>query len=154
MKSNLNSIKSINKEKTQMKKHLFFSTILIAISLTSCQKDKQQIPLNINDKLSFSGTFGTINSEDLYGTVILNISNGYYECLTSLPYGHGAGKIDVSNNTINFIDTLFFAIPAMYGPSYVLSGEHYYEFDGRNLKVWKEKNVGSVEYDLRISDSN
>lgn len=135
-----------------MKKQLFFSTILIALLLTSCQKDEQQVRLNANDELSFSGTFETINSENLYGTVILNISNGYYECLTSLPYGHGAGKIDVSNNTINFIDTLFFAIPAMYGPSYVLSGEHYYEFDGKNLKIWREKNIGSVEYNLEILD--
>jgi len=42
----------------------------------------------------------------------------------------------------------------MYGPSYILSGEHHYEFDGRNLKIWKEKNVGSVEYNLRITDTN
>ena len=33
-----------------------------------------------------------------------------------------------------------------------MSGEHYYEFDGENLKIWKEKNVGSIEYNLEIVD--
>jgi hypothetical protein len=41
-------------------------------------------------------------------------------------------------------------IPAIYGPSYVLSGEHHYEFDGHNLKVWRKKHVGSIEYRLKI----
>ena len=154
MKSNLNGIKSINKEKPIMKRHLFFPILLIAIILTSCEKDELQAPIDINENLSFSGTFETINSENLSGTVFLNISNGYYECLTSLPYGHGAGKVEANKTTINFIDTLFFAIPAIYGPSYVLSGEHYYEFDGENLKVWREKNVGSIEYDLNMSNTN
>jgi len=137
-----------------MKRHLFFSSIVIAMILFSCDKNELQVSLNVNEDLSFSGTFKTINSENLSGTVILNISNGYYECLTNLPYGHGAGKLEATVTTINFIDTLFFAIPAIYGPSYVLSGEHYYEFDGENLKVWREKNVGSVEYDLKLTKTN
>lgn len=137
-----------------MKKHLFILTLLISIVFNSCKEDNEelQLPLNLTDRLSFSGTFETINSENLSGTISLNISNGYYQCLTSLPYGHGAGKIEANNTTLNFIDTLFFPIPAIYGPSYVLSGEHYYEFDGENLKIWKEKNVGSIEYNLEIVD--
>jgi hypothetical protein len=112
------------------------------------------VDLNPNEDLSFSGTFETINSENLSGTVNLNISNGYYECLTNLPFGRGAGKIEVNETKINFIDTLFFAIPAIYGPSYVLDGEHFYTFDGENLRIWREKNVGSVEYDLEIERKN
>jgi hypothetical protein len=135
-----------------MKKYLFYSILLIGFILSSCEKEELQMPININETLSFSGTFKTINSENITETVFLNISNGYYECSTSLPYGHGAGKLEANETTINFIDTLFFPIPALYGPSYVLSGEHYYEFDGRNLKIWREKNIGSIEYNLEILD--
>jgi len=137
-----------------MKRHLFILTLLISIFFNSCKEDNEelQLPLNLTDRLSFSGTFETINSDNLSGTISLNISNGYYQCLTSLPYGHGAGKIEANNTKLNFIDTLFFPIPALYGPSYVLSGEHNYEFDGKKLKIWREKNVGSVEYDLEILD--
>ena len=135
-----------------MKKYLFYSILLIAFIISNCEKDELQVPITKNETLSFSGTFETINSSNSSGTVLLNISNGYYECLTNLPYGHGAGKIEVHKTTINFIDTLFVAIPAIYGPTYVLSGEHNYEFDGKNLKVWKEINVGSIEYNLEILD--
>ena len=137
-----------------MKKYLFYQVLLILFTFSSCEKDELQIPININENLTFSGTFKTINSENISEAVFLNISNGYYECSTSLPYGRGAGKLEASETTINFIDTLFFPIPALYGPSYVLSGEHYYVFDGKNLKIWKEKNVGSIEYNLEISDCN
>jgi len=138
-----------------MKKHLIFLTLLVAVNFYSCEKSEPQaVNLNTNEDSSFSGTFETLNSENLSGTVILNISNGYYECLTNLPYGHGAGKLEINETKINFIDTLFFAIPAMYGPSYVLSGEHDYEFDGENLKIWREKNVGSIEYNLKMTKTN
>ncbi len=137
-----------------MKRHLLFPILLIAIFFSGCEKDEPQVPININEDLSFSGTFKTINSEDLSGTVTLNISNGDYDCLTSLPYGHGAGRVEANKTTINFIDTFFIAIPAIYGPTYVLRGEHYYEFHGNNLKVWREKNVGSIEYDLTLLNAN
>jgi hypothetical protein len=141
-------------EKLAMKKHMFSFTLFIAINFYSCEKEKLQVDLNPNEDSSFSGTFESINSEDLSGTVILNIYNGYYECLTNQPYGHGAGKLEINKTKINFIDTLFFPIPAIYGPSYVLSGEHYYTFDGENLKIWRGKNVGSVEYELQIERKN
>lgn len=135
-----------------MKKYLFYLILLVAFIFSSCEKNELRVPINISESLSFNGTFETINSTNFSGTVLLNISNGYYECLTNLPYGHGAGKIEVYKTTINFIDTLFVAIPAIYGPTYVLSGEYNYEFDGKNLKVWKEINVGSIEYNLEILD--
>ena len=132
-----------------MKRHLFISSLLIATMLCSCEKNESPMNLNLNEDLSFNGTFKTINSENLSGTVFLHISNGYYQCFTSLPYGRGAGKLEVNTTTINFIDTLFFIVPAIYGPSYVLSGEHYYIIDGENLEIWREINVGSIEYDLK-----
>lgn len=139
-------------KKTAMNKHLILLTLLIAATFYSCEKiESQAVDLNTNKHSSFSGTFETLNSDNLSGTVILNISNGYYECLTNLPYGHGAGKLEFNGSKINFIDTLFFAIPAMYGASYVLSGEHDYKFDGDNLKIWRGKNVGSIEYNLKMT---
>lgn len=137
-----------------MKRHLIFLTLLISIFFLSCKEDNEELllPLNLTDGLSFSGTFETIDSYNDSGTISLNISNGYYQCLTRLHYGFGAGRIEANNTTLNFIDTLFYPVPAIYGPSYKLSGEYYYEFDGKNLKTWREKNVGSVEYNLEISD--
>jgi len=61
-----------------------------------------------------------------------------------------AGKLEVNGSTINFVDTLFFPIPALYGPSYVLSGKHQYKFDGDNLEIWRAKNVGDIEYKLKL----
>ncbi len=124
--------------------------LLVGLTLLSCDKDELKVNLNKEENLIFSGAFETIHSEDLTGTVILKISDGYYECSTSLPFGYGAGKLEANARTINFIDTLFVAIPAIYGPSYVLSGEHHYEFDGENLKIWRAKNVGSIEYNLKL----
>lgn len=124
--------------------------LLVGMTLISCDKNELKVSLTGKEDLTFSGTFETINSEDLAGTVSLKISNGYYECSTNFPFGNGAGKLEANGLTINFIDTLFFAVPAIYGPSYVLSGEHYYEFDGENLKIWIAKNVGDIEYSLKL----
>ena len=154
MKSNLNDIKCIYYKKTEMKKHLAFSLLLIAIIFYSCKKNELPVNLSTNEDLSFSGTFKTINSENLSGTVILNISKGHYECLTNLPYGHGAGKLETTDTTINFKDTLFFPMLAIFGPSYVLSGKHYYKYDGKNLKIWRDINIGSIEYNLRKVKTN
>lgn len=118
--------------------------------LLSCDNNDVNLKLNPESDLVFSGAFKTIDSENVSGTVTLEISNGYYNCSTNLPFGQGAGKIEIHQSTINFIDTLFFPIQAIYGPSYVLSGRHYYKFDGENLKIWSTKNVGDIEYNLTL----
>lgn len=133
-----------------MKGFRYFILLMTAIILFSCDNDEVNVQLNPNADLSFSGTFKTINSENVSGTVTLEISSGYYNCATNLPFGHGAGKLEVNESTINFIDTLLFPIPALYGPSYVLSGEHQYKFDGDNLEIWRAKNVGDIEYKLKL----
>jgi hypothetical protein len=125
-------------------------TLLTTILLLSCDNDDVNVKLNPESDLSFSGTFKTIDSENVSGTVTLRITNGYYSSSTNLPFGQGAGKIKIQKSTINFIDTLFFPIPAIYGPSYVLSGQHQYKFDGDNLKIWRTKNVGDIEYNLNL----
>lgn len=133
-----------------MKRFRYSILLLTTIILFSCDNDDVNLQLNPESDLSFTGTFKTINSEDLSGTVTLQIANGYYKCSTNLPFGQGAGKIEIQESTINFIDTLFFPIPAIYEPSYVLSGQHQYKFDGDNLKIWRAKNVGEIEYNLNL----
>jgi len=133
-----------------MKIFRYFIPLATLTILLSCNNDEVNIQLNPNMDLSLNGTFKTIDSENISGTVTLQISNGYYNSTTNLPYGHGAGKLEVNGSTINFVDTLFFPIPALYGPSYVLSGKHQYKFDGDNLEIWRARNVGDIEYKLKL----
>lgn len=133
-----------------MKSFRYCILLMTTIILFSCENDNVNVQLNHESDLSFAGTFKTINSQDLSGTVTLQIANGYYKCSTNLPFGNGAGKIEIQESTINFIDTLFSPIPAIYGPSYVLSGQHQYKFDGDNLKIWKAKHIGKIEYNLNL----
>lgn len=127
-----------------------FITLIATVILLSCNNDNVSVQLNPESDLSFTGTFKTIDSENISGTVALQIKNGVYNTSTNLPFGHGAGKIEIRGSIVSFIDTLFFPVPAIYGPSYVLSGKHQYRFDGDNLKICKEKNVGDIEYDLSL----
>lgn len=132
-----------------MKKSI--AILIIAVFVFGCVDDDLKIDLDVNQNISFRGTVQTKGSdENLLEDVTLIISNGFYECTTSLPYGFGAGKLEASGNSINFIDTLFFPVPALFGPSYVLSGEHHYEYNGKELKIWCTKNLGSIEYDLGL----
>jgi hypothetical protein len=125
--------------------------IFVALTLIlSCNNEEINIQLNPKDELSFTGTFKTIDSDNISGTVTLQISEGYYYSTTDLPFGYGSGQLEVNELTINFIDTLFFVVPAIYGPSYVLSGEHQYKFDGDNLEIWRAKNIGDIEYKLKL----
>ena len=126
---------------------------LVTICFYSCNKDELDTNLNLDDDMSFTGTLETEQSEEnISEDVNLKISKGYYQCTTSLPYGYGAGIIELKGKIINFIDTASIAIPSLYGQSYVLSGEHYYNFDGNNLEIWREKNVGRVRYKLELED--
>jgi len=132
-----------------MKKSI--AVVIMTVLLFGCVEDDLKVDLDVNKNISLSGTLQTEGSdENLLEDVTLKISNGFYECTTSLPYGFGAGKLEASRNSINFIDTLFFPVPALFGPSYVLSGEHHYEYNGRELKIWRSKNVGSIEYNLTL----
>jgi hypothetical protein len=134
-----------------MKKSIAY--FIITFLLFGCVDDDIKVNLDVNQNLSFSGILQTKGSdENLLEDVTLKISKGSYKCTTSLPYGFGAGKLEVSGNSINFIDTLFFPVPALFGPSYVLSGEHQYEYSGQELKIWRSKNIGSIEYNLSLME--
>lgn len=128
------------------------STLLLSLILISCDKNEPAVDLVVKGDSAFNGTFETTNSDNISGTVDLQISNGHYYCTTSLPYGRGAGKIILNGSKITFKDTLFVAVPALYSSAYVLSGTHEYDFDGTHLKVWRKKNVGEVAYQLKLKN--
>ncbi len=127
-------------------------TYVIFLAFCACHGDQGNVPLDPYVNSSFNGTFRTFNSDNISGEVTLNIKNGAYHCSTNLPFGRGAGLISIDDKSINFMDTLFFPVPALYGPSYVPSGLHNYRFSGQKLILWKSKNVGKIEYELHLED--
>ena len=127
-----------------------FLIIIICNVLISCNKDEDNLKLNPEHELSFNGTFVSSQSEKISGNITLQIANGHYQCFTNLPFGKGAGKIEMDESSINFIDSLFFPIPAIYSPSYILSGKYQYQFDGENLNIWKSNENSEIEYKLYL----
>jgi hypothetical protein len=101
------------------KSNSFFISLYSSLS---CEKKENNLSLDPHSEMSFSGTFKTVNSDNISGIVTLSISNGHYECKTNLPFGSGAGILEVNGKIVNFIDTLFLHVPSVYGPAYVLSG--------------------------------
>lgn len=131
-------------------KNKLIALLLGTLILISCKNNDPEVNLVVKGDSAFEGSFQTKNSDNVSGTVDLQISNGHYLCTTSLPYGRGAGKIILKGSVITFKDTLFIAVPALYGPAHALSGTHKYDFDGTNLKLWKKMNVGEVAYQLKL----
>jgi hypothetical protein len=86
------------------------------------------------------------------GTVLLTIAQGYYENNTNFPYGRGAGQLILEGSSMEFRDTLFFIIPAMYGPSFVLSGKYTYQYDGEHLELRKSDHGIEMQYSLKRKD--
>jgi len=132
-----------------MKGFRFRVFVLMLLVISGCEKAETTSMLVSKKEADFSGGFKSIGSDILSGTVTLTIFNSHYECFTNLPYGHGAGRLEMDKTTMNFIDTLFFPIPAMYGPTFVLSGEYNYRYDGKALCIWKELTVGEIMYELK-----
>ncbi|XOV93535.1 MAG: hypothetical protein ACFHWX_02260 [Bacteroidota bacterium] len=125
------------------------SLISLVLILFSCEQEDTNLQLDIDLESQFTGTFKTLNSDDISGEVTLDISHGTYTSTTNLPYGRGVGQLIVEEQTINFQNTLFFPVPALYGPSYVLGGEYQYTFDGITLTIWRSINVGEIIYQLQ-----
>lgn len=122
----------------------------LIMTLCSCEQERTGLLIDMNSESTFSGTFETLNSDNVSGEVTLHIDRGTYVSSTNLPHGLGAGELIIEKQSIHFRDTLFFPVPAIYGPSYVLSGEYQYRFDGNTLTIWKDKNVGEINYRLRL----
>jgi hypothetical protein len=136
-----------------MKMNKILVLFLLVLSV-SCNKQLDPASYQILEDSQYTGNFKALNSGLVGGYVSLKVSKGYYECTTNFPYGTGAGKLEAQGNKINFIDTLFFPIPAIYGPSFVLSGEYCYMFDGAKLQLWKEYGNEILFYELETEENN
>jgi hypothetical protein len=134
-------------------KHILFLVCVsfFGVMITGCESYEPHALLSSNDTLHFTGTFRTIHSEDAMGEVDLKMFRGFYKGSTSLPYGRGSGHISIEENAIHFADTMFLIIPAVYGPTYMPTGEYRYEFDGRTLWFGKQEN-SELEYTLELVD--
>jgi hypothetical protein len=121
--------------------------IIFLISILGCQKDdfnKRDV-----DSGNYSGTFEGNELNITQDSVYLNISKGYYYCTTNLPYNYGAGILEITETTLNFIDTLFFPIPALYITGFALSGEYEYQYDGETLIIEKITDTGNLTYRMK-----
>lgn len=130
------------------------STLFLAILIISnsgCQKE------NADRKLLESGKYsGTFNSnEDIImpnDSVFLSIADGHYYCATNIPFNYGAGTVEFTESTINFADTLFFPIPALYITGFALSGEYGYEYDGSTLILESLYDNNNLTYTLKRTE--
>jgi hypothetical protein len=57
--------------------------------------------------------------------------------------------LEISETILNFIDTLFFPIPALYITGFALSGEYKYQYEGENLIFEKLTDIGNLTYSLK-----
>jgi hypothetical protein len=126
-------------------KYLLVFTILILIIVTGCEKEHKGIMIDPEDSLFFNGIFVTAA---YYGPVTLLIDNGSYEFNTTLPNGHGAGRLFSHDDVIEFNDTLSLPILHVYGYAFVPRGSFFYRFDGNKLEIQKYMYGGKIMYEL------
>ncbi|MFO7940915.1 MAG: hypothetical protein R6U66_14300 [Bacteroidales bacterium] len=126
--------------------NLFYLLVGILLLLPACEGD--DLATRLPDDGYYTGTFYAPDYHIEQDSVFLTISNGYYRCDTRLPYNFGAGRLEVTGTTFNFVDTLFFAIPAMYITGFALSGEYAFQVNGRELLLEKAQGSGKLRYQL------
>ena len=142
-----------------MRIYQLLSITLLSAILVGCGDD--DMLLNKNKDQSFSGSFKLITSDKIpgiveaSGTSTLEISNGRFTSTThieSFGYGHSAGRLEITENKITFIDTVFKAWPAnIIQPKY-LNGIYDYRFDGDKLELGTKLESGWIEkynFDLK-----
>jgi hypothetical protein len=130
-------------------KYLLVYIISILIIATGCTKEHKGLIINPEDSLRFNGLFAT---SAYYGAVTLLIDNGTYEFNTTLPNGHGAGRLIAKDDILEFKDTLSLPILHVYGYSFVPRGNYYYRFDGNRLEVQKYMPGGKIMYELYLAN--
>jgi len=119
---------------------------VVLLSLAACETD--DVSGNVPNDGQYAGTFYAPNYNLEQDSVFLTISNGYYRCDTQLPYNYGAGRLEVTGTTLNFVDTLFFAVPALYVTGFALSGEYTYHFNDGLLQLEKIESSSKLTYQL------
>jgi len=148
-------IKSYKNHKVRLPIRLFvFSFFWFLILCSSCENPNMRLNLNQQDTLNFTGVFKFVNSATFIGTILLQTSYDYFHCSTSLPYDWGAGRLLVKESTLDFIDTAVYFMPCMYARAYTLSGEYNYQFDGKDLLIWKNKGNRVILYELKLEKNN
>jgi hypothetical protein len=132
-------------------KKLFFGSLMLAVALglTSCRRDLQDPVDGV-----YVGTFKVIYpTEDFEGSTRVTLENGRYECEGNeekLPAG-GSGEYTVKKRTILFEDEN--AWTADFDWNRVLGGEYGYTFDGKTLKLVKDRmGIGYYEYNLELQE--
>jgi hypothetical protein len=119
---------------------------VVLLSLAACETDG--VSVKVPDDGYYTGTFYAPDYHIEQDSVFLTISNGYYRCDTRLPYNYGAGRVEVTGTTLNFVDTLFIVIPAMYITGFALSGEYSYHFKDGVLQLEKVGSSSKLSYQL------
>jgi hypothetical protein len=124
-------------------------TLTMLIIESGCEKEHKGLVIDPRDSLVFNGLFVT---SAYYGAVTLFIDKGSYEFNTSLPNGHGAGKLNVRDEIIEFKDTLDLPILHAYGYAFVPRGNYYYRYDGKKLEIQKYMYGGKIMYELYLAN--
>ena len=126
-------------------KILIFSIFIIALLSVGCNKPNKSI---IEGK--FKGKFNvTYKSGKQSGKTTLILLNGKFSCSGNsdrIPAG-GSGIYSFDDKTITFSDENIWT--ADFDWNLILNGQYDYQFDGKNLIIYADKNdVGHYEYRL------
>jgi hypothetical protein len=130
-------------------KYVLALTFMLLIIESGCEKEHRGLVIDPRDSLVFNGLFVT---SAYYGAVTLFIDKGSYEFNNSLPNGHGAGKLNVRDEIIEFEDTLYLPILHVYGYAFVPRGNYYYRYDGKKLEIQKYMYGGKIMYELYLAN--
>jgi len=100
---------------------------------------------------TYTGTFKvTYANETKSGTTTIKLKDSEYSCdagANRYPAG-GSGSYKMHKGKITFSDEGVWT--GDFDWNLVLNGEYEYKLDGKELKIWADKNgVGHYEYDLK-----
>ena len=129
-----------------MKVIQLFCAVMVSLVLFSCEDE--HLPLNVNKDQNFEGSFRLKTDTKAYnqsGTSTLEISNGSYKGYTFDGQILSAGKLNVSEKKITFMDTVFKVYPGNIIPFTSLNGTYDYAFDGNKLQVGNKYGSGWLE---------
>jgi hypothetical protein len=127
------------------------AALTIILILVSCRRDVQ-----MDFEGTYSGTFKVMYNSGMHsGSVKIELVNSKYTCSANtnmIPAGV-KGTYTVNNGKIIFNDENFWT--ADFDWNLILNGKYDYSFDGKNLKIYADKNsVGHYEYNLEKNKSH
>lgn len=130
-----------------MKAKYLLLAVLFLPFLMGCSKQNSDI---VPTDGKFKGTFTvTYRNDRKSGETTLVFENGRYSCSGNpdrIPAG-GSGTYSIDNGKITFVEESFWT--ADFDWNLILEGQYDYQFDGKNLIIYADKNdVGRYEYRL------